>query len=99
MKKMLSIILVLISVIAASCESKTVVKGRKAYMDYFNKVLKDPESLVIYDEIIVEETVSTVKFVLDVGARNSLGGNVRKTYSVYVLGGKLMSIEEGSIID
>lgn len=63
--------------ILCSCEPSEVRQGRKIYEAYFNYILKDPNSLVIYNEhYTIEEEVSVV-WEIDYGAKNSYGGMVR----------------------
>lgn len=66
----------------SSCEDSSVSSGRKLYKLYFNKILKNPKSLVIHSEKYTKENEFTVNWVLDIGAENSYGGMVRKTYEM-----------------
>ena len=63
--------------------------GRKTYNLYFNKFLKDPSSFTVYSEKyeLVDET--TVKWTIDYGARNGMGGMNRKTVTFETWGGNI----------
>jgi hypothetical protein len=72
--------IVLFSFFACNSEPSLVTSGRKSYQEYFNKILKDPNSLQIYDEkYVVDEENKKVTWTIDYGAKNSFGGMVRKT--------------------
>ena len=65
--------------IVSSCEPENVRGGRRLYKAYFDYILKDPSSLVIYSEkYTVGEEKNSIVWELDYGARNSLGGMVRE---------------------
>lgn len=64
-----------------SCENSSVSGGRKLYKAYFNEILKDPNSFVVYEESYTQDEDYIVNWRLDYGAKNSLGGMVRKTVS------------------
>ena len=89
--------LALLSILALSlvgCEDSPVTAGRKAYKEYFNETLKDPSSLVIYkEEIIAQDNVSAT-FVLDVGAKNSYSGYVRKSFTIKTVGKQVLSAND-----
>ncbi|MFK2681076.1 hypothetical protein ACIXT9_02130 [Bacteroides fragilis] len=85
MKKFL-FVLVSLAFIFSSCEDESVREGRKLYKMYFDKVLKDPKSFIVYDEKYTVNDEYTVNWVLDAGAKNSLGGMVRKTYDITTVG-------------
>lgn len=79
MKKiLLTLIGVAIILCTSSCDDP-VTRGRQMYKSYFKKTLKDPESFKVYDEKYTEQDKYTVKWKLDYGAKNSLGGMVRKS--------------------
>ena len=69
----------------ASCSQIEVWNGRKTYKTYFKKVLKDPESLKIYDEKYVRDGLC-IEWEIDYGARNEYGGMVRKTIKITTVG-------------
>ncbi len=74
-------LVIVISAISCSFEAKSVTEGRELYKLYFKKVLKDPESLKIYDEKYVN-LGDNVLWTIDYGAKNSLGGMVRETIKI-----------------
>ena len=82
----------IIPILFCSCEPQAVLQGRKVYKAYFNHILKDPGSLEIYDE---DYSVNghIVKWTVDYGARNSYGGNVRKTISFTTFGSETIMID------
>lgn len=82
-----------------ACEPSAVKQGRDLYKMYFHKVLKDPSSLVIYDEKYEMDGKYSVKWTLDVGAKNSYGGMVRKTYNISTVGGNLIKDDRGNLIN
>lgn len=84
--KAIPILLVLLAVLFSSCEDESVREGRKLYKMYFDKVLKDPKSFIVYDEKYTVNDEYTVNWVLDAGAKNSLGGMVRQTYNITTVG-------------
>lgn len=77
MKKLIPI-LVFSSLLA--CDHPFVYNGRRAYKSYFREHLKDPNSLVIYNEKIIERKGTRITFEVDMGSRNSYGGMARETY-------------------
>ncbi|SHF86183.1 hypothetical protein [Pedobacter caeni] len=94
MKKQLLMLLFATSILFG-CEASSIKNGRIAYKKYFNKVLKDPHSLVIYNERAEEWGPAKAKFDLDYGAKNELGGTVRRVITVYTTGDALLEILEG----
>lgn len=83
-------LLLLIFFSLISCEKQMVRIGRSAYKNYFKEILKDPESLKIYNEQVLEQDDVSVKFKVDIGAKNSYGGYVRETYYVKTLMGRVV---------
>lgn len=78
MKKLLFVLSLFF--IACSSEPDVVKSGRNSYKQYFEKVLKDPSSLVIYNESYeLTDDGTHVHFTVDYGAKNSFGGMERKT--------------------
>lgn len=80
---MKKIFLLLIICILTSCGNDSVSNGRELYKRYFNKVLKDPSSLVIYDEKYHDDGTGNVTWTIDYGAKNSFGAMDRKTIELY----------------
>lgn len=74
-------LVIMMSVISCSFEAKGVTRGREFYELYFKKILKDPESLKIYEEKYVNLGYY-VEWTIDYGAKNSLGGMVRETIKI-----------------
>lgn len=77
MKKLI-LIFAVAALIFSSCTSPESV-GRKAYKQYFKEVLKDPESLKIYDEEFSYPDASVIDITVDYGAKNGYGAMVRDT--------------------
>lgn len=83
----------------SSCENRYVSDGRSMYEAYFDKVLKDPSSLKIYNESYTVDGVS-VKWTIDYGAKNSFGAMDRQTIefktnpSMLEVNGELYTREE-----
>ena len=76
------IVAVFFAVNYESDEALTLRLGRESYNKMFQKSLKDPSSLVIYEERYSFDEDGSVHWVLDVGARNGFGGMARKTYKL-----------------
>ena len=83
MKKIL--VLITLAILLCACEESEVSNGRKTYKEYFQKTLKDPNSLIIYSEKY-EKTIYGITWTLDVGAKNSYGGMIRNTYIIETIG-------------
>ncbi len=75
------LLLFTLAFIFCSCENRYVSDGRNMYEAYFDKVLKDPSSLKIYNEAYTVDGVS-VKWVIDYGAKNSFGAMDRQTIEI-----------------
>lgn len=89
MKRIVLLLGIALSLIFQSCDN-SIDKGRDVYKAYLMSVLKDPNSLVIYKEsYITEDDGYTVKFTVDYGAKNSLGGMERRTEEFTTVGGQL----------
>lgn len=71
------ILLLACGLLFASCEPLQVRQGRRVYKAYFNYTLKDPSSLVIYDEDYTLDGDSQVIWEINYGAKNSYGAMVR----------------------
>lgn len=87
MKKLLLFVPVVLSLLFISCEDKYISNGRKAYKKYFKEVLKDPESLKIYEEKITRDGEYTVIFDVDYGAKNGFGAYGREKIHFETIGG------------
>lgn len=89
MKRIILLLGILMSLVLQSCNSN-IDKGRDVYKAYLKSILKDPNSLEIYKETyIVEDDGYTVKFTVDYGAKNSLGGMERKKENFTTFGGQI----------
>lgn len=75
-----------------SCEPTPIKEGRDAYLEYFNKKMKDPSSLIVHGEEIIEQSNVSVTFIVDIGAKNSFGGYVRKSYTIKTVGNKVLKV-------
>lgn len=93
--KRLSLFLLTGIFLLVGCEATSIKDGRKAYKKYFDKTLTDPKSLVIYEEKAYEWGDKEAIFELDYGAKNRLGGMVRKAIKLKTLGDNLLIIEDG----
>ena len=91
---MKNVFLFLSLIIFTSCENASVSSGRHAYKKHFDEILKDPKSLVVHSEKYTKEGEATVNWILDIGAKNSLGGYVRTKYSAKTVNSTLISINE-----
>lgn len=77
--KKIFLLLVLLVTFSCNSESTHVRQGRESYMKYLKKVLRDPNSLTIYNEkYTVDENGTHVKWEVDFGAKNGMGGMVRE---------------------
>lgn len=86
MKQIILLLGILLSLVFQSCDSN-IDKGRDVYKAYLKSILKDPNSLVIYNESYsVEDDGHTVKFTVDYGAKNSMGGMERKKENFTTIG-------------
>lgn len=65
-----------------------LLKGRRAYEEYFEKHLTDPESFKVYNEKYTKEG-GCITWELDFGARNPMGGMVRKSITFTTINGEL----------
>lgn len=86
--KKIAILIVIIAItifFISNYQESNVVSGRKAYKHYFQKTLKDPESLKIYEEKYIEDG-SAVKWTLDMGAKNGYGAYTREIYEITTTG-------------
>lgn len=94
--KVVKYVLFLIVVVGATLfftlYNPNIIKGRKAYEDYFKGILKDPESFKVYNEEYNADG-GTVEWKLDYGARNSFGGMVRKQVEFTTIGSKIYITE------
>lgn len=96
MKTTFKLFLLLVGIfIITSCED-SVSQGRKLWKMYYHHILNDPESFKIYDEKYTRDGDYSVNWTLDYGAKNSLGGMVRKTDTFSTVTDDMISID-GSI--
>ena len=93
MKRILLLLLGLIFILVVGCSSN-LKNGRDAYKNYFKDVLKDPKSLIIYKETILENGDDFVKFEVEYGAKNSFGGYVRNTMYFHTIKGEIVNSGE-----
>lgn len=73
----------------SSCEDAKVSQGRELYEMYFYKVLKDPQSFVVYEEEFKKDGDVKVEWKIEYGARNGFGGMVRETAKFSTIGNSL----------
>lgn len=84
MKKILFLLAIAFSL--AGCEDKGISTGRSLYKAYLKKFMKDPSSLVIYNESYTKEGYR-IYWTIDYGGRNGFGGMTRETLEVETLNG------------
>lgn len=95
MKRLLLILLA--PVMLMSCQPAAVSHGRNTYKRYFSKVLKDPESFMVYDESVEPIDDHSACWTLDYGAKNSYGAMERRTVT-FKTTGDLIDID-GRLVD
>lgn len=87
-----AILLLMTTVLLAACDSepKNVSEGRELYQLYFQKTLRDPESLKIYSEKYeVDGDGIKVSWTIDYGAKNGYGAMDRETKEFMTIGDML----------
>ena len=86
MKKHVVFALLLPFLLMAACEPSRIKESRKMYREYIKSTLKDPNSLVFYEEKLIKEHKSSgeIEFYVDYGAKNSYGAMARMSHDVYV---------------
>jgi hypothetical protein len=86
MKKHVVFALLLPFLLMAACEPSRIKESRKMYREYIKSTLKDPNSLVFYEEKLIKEHKSSgeIEFRVDYGARNSYGAMARTDHDIYV---------------
>ena len=92
-----AVIIILSSLLLAACEPASVTSGRRTYELYFRKVLKDPDSFKVYDEMVEPIDDHSAMWTIDYGARNGYGGMVRRTVTFKTTAG-LIDID-GKLVD
>lgn len=90
MKKLFLILITTIAFIGCEFEKAYIKESREMWKAYFKMTLKDPNSLVIYEEKCTDEGYQCVEWEVDYGAKNSFGGMVRKTVKFKTLGDLLL---------
>lgn len=90
------LILMTLCIVSISCENSDVRKGRKLYIEYIKEFLTDPESFKIYEEKILLKKPRNIIFLVDYGAKNSLGGMVRMRKKIEILGEEIFKINDKS---
>lgn len=87
--------------ILSSCEQTSVKQGRDLYKAYFHKMLKDPNSFVVYDEKyeVSPDSKYKVEWTLDYGAKNGWGAMDREVVEFTTVGDNLISFKHGRIYD
>ena len=89
MKKVLFIISIVFFV---ACNSNT-----STYKKYLKNILKDPESLVIYNEVIEFRKNETVYMKVEYGAKNGYGGMGRNIYYFKIVNGVVVKADDQSV--
>ncbi|WP_300703605.1 hypothetical protein [Bacteroides sp.] len=97
MNKLIIFFLLATLFILSACEKTSVTEGRIAYKEYFKETLKDPESLIIHSEEIINKSDANARFVLNIGAKNSFGVMVQSTYTIETLGKRVLDVKEYDI--
>jgi hypothetical protein len=75
----------LLCVGCVSVDKKREKDARKVCVEFLESTLNDPKSLIIHNEKVVQNNYAVVEFVVDYGAKNRLGGMVRKTSTFEVM--------------
>jgi hypothetical protein len=91
MKKIL--LFVSLIIFLASCENSTVRERRKVYIKYFNDLLSDPKSLIIYNEKILSDNALITTFEVDYGAKNKVGGMMRNVRVFEIKENKIYKVD------
>jgi len=86
MKKVLFIISI---VFLVACNNST-----STYKKYLKNILKDPESLVIYSEVVESRKNGAVYMKVEYGARNGYGGMGREIYYFKIVNGVIVKAGE-----
>lgn len=90
MRKSLFILLATMLLTACNSEPKCVSEGRELYQLYFQKTLRDPESLKIHSEKYeVDGDGIKVSWTIDYGAKNGYGAMDRATKKFMTIGDML----------
>jgi len=90
MRKALLILFATVAMAACNNEPKAVSDGRELYKLYFQKTLRDPESLKIYNEKYeVDGKGIEVSWTIDYGAKNGYGAMDRATKEFTTIGDML----------
>jgi len=87
-----ALLILFATVLLAACDSepKNVSEGRELYQLYFQKTLRDPESLKIYSEKYeVDADGIKVSWTIDYGAKNGYGAMDRATQEFMTIGNML----------
>ena len=79
MKHFILILITTLSFIGCKFEKQYVKDSREMWKAYFQIILKDPSSLIIYKEDYKDVSHGVVEWSVDYGAKNSFGGMNRKT--------------------
>ena len=89
MKKVLFIISIVFFV---ACNSNT-----STYKKYLKNILKDPKSLVIYNEVVEHRKNGAVYIKVEYGAKNGYGGMGREIYYFKIVNGVVVKADDQSI--
>lgn len=90
MRKAILFLMTTVFLTACNKEPKCVSEGRELYQLYFQKTLRDPESLKIYSEKYeVDEKGIEVSWTIDYGAKNGFGAMDRATKELMTIGDML----------
>ena len=90
MRKALLIFATTLFLTSCGREPKNVSEGRELYQLYFQKILRDPESLKIYGEKYeVDADGIKVSWTIDYGAKNGYGAMDRATKEFMTIGDML----------
>lgn len=96
MKRLILILITTIAFIGCEFEKAYIKEGREMWKAYFQITLKDPNSLVIYEESYTDEGHRCVEWKVNYGAKNGFGGMVRETISFKTIGDLLLVGDYGT---
>lgn len=96
MKNLILILITTLSLVGCKFEKQYIKESREMWMAYFHKVLKDPNSLVIYEEKCNDIGIDVVEWEIEYGAKNGFGGMVRETEKFKTIGDLLLVGEYGT---
>lgn len=96
MRKLILILIAALTLVGCEFEKAYIKESREMWKAYFQITLKDPNSLVIYDEKCLDEGYQCVEWEINYGAKNGFGGMVRETIKFKTIGDLLLVGDYGT---